>query len=104
MEYNEIEKLLKSMPDKKAPEGVWERIEGTIEARQARPSIFSIFIPGPRLALAVASFLIIVTIAMGAAGIKMRNDRIRSDVNSYLNDIAYYLNTDASWVEMGGDL
>lgn len=103
MEYNEIEKMLKSMPNKKAPEGVWERIEGTIAAKEERSHIFNIFVPSPRLALAVASFLLIVIVAAGTVGIKVHRDNVRSEVNRYLYDMAYYLNTDASWIDLGGE-
>jgi len=103
MEYNEIEKILKSMPNKKAPEGVWEKIESTIAEKEARPSIFNVFVPSPRLALAVASFLLIVTVAVSSIGIKIHRDNIHSDVNQYLYDMAYYLNTDASWIDYGGE-
>ena len=103
MEYNEIEKILKSMPNKKAPEGVWEKIEGTIMAKEAKPGIFNVFVPSPRLALAVASLLLLVTVAVSTVGIKIHRDNIRSDVNQYLYDMAYYLNSDASWVDLGGE-
>ncbi|MFH1709501.1 MAG: hypothetical protein ABH860_00330 [bacterium] len=102
MEYNEIERILKSMPNKKAPEGIWERIEGTIAAKEEKNRIFNIFTPSPRLVLAVASLLLIITVS--SIGIKVHRDNIHSDVNQYLHEMAYYINSDTSWIDLGGEL